>query len=879
MISRLFRPLLFFSWLWLHPQRWRNWARYYFPEYQGDFLLTDTIKLEPFRLRFKGRRKAGTWLLENLFAPPLWVAGFVMLVTAGWGLPDMWERAGLYTLVVGILGSFLGAVTVSIAFGVVAGVVGAASMGLAAGFMASWEPRWLLPWGIFSISLAASVMFSLSSSDFAKPSLSFSSIFTGLLHGFIGIVGAGLLLWIGGVVLPNGLPHNPFWNSQLVGLSLAAGVGWGISSGHWRSAITLTLIWALLLNTAFWFKSSSPGLVTSLVGSASNTLLFSMLFILPYQFTTRLAGARAGIFAGIVGTSVMYLWFASPNPWLWAGCGIAMMAGVSRHYWQPIILWPIESSISLILLHRDQSTLNIQYLPWHPVFWDKRQPLPLYGLGDHLVLALCREHRQASYWLRQVMESPQQWAARFAWREFMLQRMESVVSLTAIQELPLPLPIYEFRTIHERIAKTPSSPQTAVTWLSYCEETLQEQMSRYWQGSDHLEVRRYGRIASRWRARVADALARHRKFLAKNQKLNNPYYVGIPLTSQMANVFVGRERECETLEYSLSKPGSAILLYGQQRMGKTSLLFQLPSFISPIYLPLYVDLQSIATAPNENRFFFRLAKAMYGKLMQSGNCEQQEPMEKYFAEDPFEAFDEWLKSSVQANSDRVLLFLLDEFNSLSMQFSPSRLSGELIMGYFRHLIQHAPRLRIIMASNLPWQNDPLLQAYQVNVEIITLRFLDALAARRLIEDPVPELRYTSEAITEMVTLTRGHPTLLQLFCARLIIWKNQLSTGEQRLTVSLPDVVSIIPDVLTSGAGYLAHFLQNSWGQKTILRALARANQFQWVPREQLKYECKIEENLFNDSLTNLLHREVIEQSPQGYRFMVELIRRKFTEY
>lgn len=75
----------------------------------------------------------------------------------------------------------------------------------------------------------------------------------------------------------------------------------------------------------------------------------------------------------------------------------------------------------------------------------------------------------------------------------------------------------------------------------------------------------------------------------------NPYIVGNPIKDQ--SVFFGRQDVFRDVTQVLRQPGSnAIVLYGQRRIGKTSVLLQLEKQLakSGEFTPVYFDLQDKA---------------------------------------------------------------------------------------------------------------------------------------------------------------------------------------------------------------------------------------------------------------------------------------------
>ena len=75
----------------------------------------------------------------------------------------------------------------------------------------------------------------------------------------------------------------------------------------------------------------------------------------------------------------------------------------------------------------------------------------------------------------------------------------------------------------------------------------------------------------------------------------NPYIAGNPVTG--TEMFFGREDIFEFVRQTLigrHRDNSAIVLYGQRRTGKTSVLYQMRSQLDPRYLCIFVDLHGFA---------------------------------------------------------------------------------------------------------------------------------------------------------------------------------------------------------------------------------------------------------------------------------------------
>ena len=91
------------------------------------------------------------------------------------------------------------------------------------------------------------------------------------------------------------------------------------------------------------------------------------------------------------------------------------------------------------------------------------------------------------------------------------------------------------------------------------------------------------------------------------QLIPNPYVAGTPLEAG-SPLFFGREDLFNFIGENLNAAHrNNLVLIGQRRTGKSSLLKQLPLRLGEGYIPVYLDGQSIALDPGMAAFFSHLA--------------------------------------------------------------------------------------------------------------------------------------------------------------------------------------------------------------------------------------------------------------------------------
>src|SRR5512136_2758633 len=143
----------------------------------------------------------------------------------------------------------------------------------------------------------------------------------------------------------------------------------------------------------------------------------------------------------------------------------------------------------------------------------------------------------------------------------------------------------------------------------------------------------------------------------------NPYIAGAPVTEK--RMFFGREDVFQWIEHSLSGQYAdhILVIHGQRRVGKTSVLKQLGKRLPRRYIPVFFDLQG-RTHTTLDRFLWWLARETVRVLKQVRGIDFPLPVQEAFASDPehFEhRFLADLKTLLEGNT---LLFTFDEFDNL-----------------------------------------------------------------------------------------------------------------------------------------------------------------------------------------------------------------------
>ena len=373
-------------------------------------------------------------------------------------------------------------------------------------------------------------------------------------------------------------------------------------------------------------------------------------------------------------------------------------------------------------------------------------------------------------------------------------------------------------------------------------------------------------------------------------EIANPYTPGLPLKPGNPT-FVGREDIFNFIGQKLPSltHRMILVLIGERRTGKTSILQQLPARLNdPRYIPVYVDCQGVGIDPGLGNFFLSLAEIIADGLEEAGIPSQRlEPAE--LRESPKRTFERHFLPEIRKRiGERILLLTIDEFEDLGERVEHKHLPPE-IFSYLRHMIQHEEQLAFIFAGT--HKVEQLVENYwSVLFNIAEYRkvgFLSREETIRLITEPVQpyEMVYDSLAIEEIMRLTACHPYFTQLLCTILVDRCNEV----QRSYVTIQDVRDVVLALLETGHAHLTFLWQTSNREAQLaLAALAELrDQLDQVSGAAIvdrlgAYQTRLDPGQIMKAMEYLAARDVVREisgDPVCYDFTAQLYSRWIRRY
>jgi hypothetical protein len=366
-------------------------------------------------------------------------------------------------------------------------------------------------------------------------------------------------------------------------------------------------------------------------------------------------------------------------------------------------------------------------------------------------------------------------------------------------------------------------------------------------------------------------------------EIANPYATGRPL-GPGSPVFFGRDDLFDFIRENLGRLGqeNILVLVGQRRMGKTSLLRQLPARLGKEYLPVFLDGQALGFEGGVAGLLYDIALEIAEALASQGIDVEPLTLDD-LAERPTHAFDrQFLPQIVRALDGRVLLLLFDEFEELEMRVRGGELSPT-VFSYLRHLMQHSRNLAFLFAGTHRLE-DLTADYWSILFNIALYRrvgTLDDRAARRLIVEPVQGcgLVYDDLAVDKMLRVTGGHPYFLQLLCYALV----NLHNRERRNYLTIEDVNRTLAEIVGLGEAHLTFLWgESSPQEQAVLLALAQLLST-GEPGTQgaiagllEEFGVQVSRAGIAEAIGQMVRREILQRAEQGsnrYEFTVDLMR------
>ena len=294
----------------------------------------------------------------------------------------------------------------------------------------------------------------------------------------------------------------------------------------------------------------------------------------------------------------------------------------------------------------------------------------------------------------------------------------------------------------------------------------------------------------------------------------SPYVTGSPLEPQHGHdMFFGREELIAKISRQIATHGNVVLLEGNRRAGKTSILKHLEGRAAiPGWVAVYCSLQGaegaaqavgVPTAEVFRGMARSIAPALIrldievplpdGQTIAAGTPRlglarriTAACREGISAESPFADYRDYLEEllAVLEPLGLGLVLMLDEFDKLQEGIDNGVTSPQLPEN-IRFLIQTYPKFSAILTGSrrLKRLREEYWSALYGLGTSIPVTVLDPDSARQVVVEPVrDQLTFSPEAVDRVIEVTARHPYLLQCLCNR--VFDHAVQTKSRSITAS-----------------------------------------------------------------------------------------------
>ena len=352
----------------------------------------------------------------------------------------------------------------------------------------------------------------------------------------------------------------------------------------------------------------------------------------------------------------------------------------------------------------------------------------------------------------------------------------------------------------------------------------------------------------------------------------SPYIPGMPVRT--AEMFFGRQ---EVLDWITKNIGGAyqqniLVLYGERRVGKTSLLCQLESHPpTPRHICIFFTFE-LAAPRSVGKFLFDMASEIYRGLKKHDIVIPRPTMQEYeaYAEDRFRQFCEDLDGYV---GERVVVLMMDEFGILIEKVHQGVLPADTL-DYLRGIIQRTKHLTFIFVGAHLLRN--MLQdekSILFNMaKVYQIGYLSSGDAEQLIRRPVAGyLDYADPVVKKILEVTACHPYFIQCICDELV----KLAQQQEQNYINLTALDIVLQKIIEDATGNIwkSLYIYLSASEKRALAALAEATSEQviYVMPNKLseileKQGLPLSKTELLDALRQLRDRELVIEERIGQR-------------
>ncbi|UWZ36189.1 hypothetical protein Drose_34900 [Dactylosporangium roseum] len=269
-------------------------------------------------------------------------------------------------------------------------------------------------------------------------------------------------------------------------------------------------------------------------------------------------------------------------------------------------------------------------------------------------------------------------------------------------------------------------------------------------------------------------------------EIPNPFSAGLPVEDP--GMFKGRDKLIADLIETVGDSRGSVIVYGQKRAGKSSVLYHLREKLPPPYLAVSFSIGDLAGANTLGDLLYAIGMELHQVLSErvedqalradappEPDVEQIRLAPQLKFNDYMRRLQKWLKDG-SGLADSTLVLLIDEFTVIHTKIRTGELPNDFMKGWKAMLERGYFRCVLVGNDLMPRFILEYPNEFQVALQK-RVSYLDVVYAKQLIEDPIPlpgqQSRYRGNAVDLILGLTGCSPYYIQLFCHALVHYMNQ----------------------------------------------------------------------------------------------------------
>ena len=298
----------------------------------------------------------------------------------------------------------------------------------------------------------------------------------------------------------------------------------------------------------------------------------------------------------------------------------------------------------------------------------------------------------------------------------------------------------------------------------------------------------------------------------------NPYVIGRPIDQQL---FFGREKLFSAIQDDIQHNRHIILLHGQRRIGKSSVISNIPHELNDLNEFVFVTFNlEHYSQKSLSEILVDLSQEILNDLsLEDHNIKLPEITELELDSGIF--YHQFLQQVYQLLENKNLVLVLDEFDALINSHDSELL--EQVYKYLSSLINFNKKLFLVLLIEQKSVNNHRISKIFKDVPVREIGLLNEDSTKKLIINPAKNiLEYKEDAIKAILYLSAGHPYFTQAICFTIF----GRAREEDKWTVSSDDVKLIINKAIELAEAGLTWFWDGfSILEKVVFAAIAEAQE------------------------------------------------------